>query len=182
MQYLSAAVQHWRRPLWLGLLIALSVALTLALACAVPFAAFAAVAALTLARRDALYLTAGVWLANQMVGFAFLHYPWDGTCFAWSAVLGATALLSTLAAQQVLQRVRAARWLCATAAFLAALATYEVALYLAAVILGGEGAFTLSIQIRIFAINGAAMLGLLLLHWLGAALRIAPAGLRSAPA
>src|SRR5262249_2146204 len=66
----------WKRPFWLALLVAASVALTIGLKCATPLAAFGAAAACTLSRRDAYLLAGMVWLVNQAIGFAFLHYPW----------------------------------------------------------------------------------------------------------
>ena len=44
----------WFRPLWLGLLIVGSAALTTGYTCITPFAAFAVIAATTLSRRDAV--------------------------------------------------------------------------------------------------------------------------------
>src|SRR5271165_5988655 len=81
----------WRRPTWLLLLVAASVAFTFTFACAAPFAAFAAASACTLPRRDAYSVAGAVWLANQGVGFAFLHYPWTMNCLAWGAALGTTS-------------------------------------------------------------------------------------------
>jgi hypothetical protein len=88
----------WRRFLWLAAVAAASVAFSLGLACAVPLAAFAAAAALTLSRQDALVLIIAVWLANQLVGFAVLDYPWTTSAFAWGAALGAVAILPLLLA------------------------------------------------------------------------------------
>ena len=72
-----------RQLLWLAPLIGASVAFSLGLACATPFAAFAAAAALTLSRRDAYVLILSVWLANQFVGFTVLSYPWTASTLAW---------------------------------------------------------------------------------------------------
>ena len=74
-----------RRPLWIALLVVASVVFSLGFACAVPLAAFAAIAALTLSRRDAFALVGAVWLANQIAGFTLLHYPMDPSTFAWGA-------------------------------------------------------------------------------------------------
>jgi hypothetical protein len=84
-------------PLWMGLLVVLSVLFSLASACAVPLAAFAAIAALTISRRHALALIGSVWLANQIAGFAIHHYPLTSTTFAWGAALGGVAIISVLA-------------------------------------------------------------------------------------
>jgi hypothetical protein len=90
-----------RRPLWIALLVAASVGFSLGFACAVPLAAFAAIAALTLSRRDAFALVGAVWLANQIAGFAVHHYPVTASTLAWGAGLVAVAVLSTIAAQLV---------------------------------------------------------------------------------
>jgi hypothetical protein len=162
MQYLSSAFTPpgWRHRLWLAVLVAASVAFTLGFACAVPFAAFGAIAALTLSRRDAMLLTVALWLVNQAIGFAILHYPWDGMTFAWGAVLGIVAVLSTAAAQAVIR----GRGITAAllASFAAAFVVYEGGLYLlSALALGGTEDFTPAIVARILAINAAAFAGLL---------------------
>ena len=89
----------WRHLIWLTLLVAASVAFSLGFACAVPLAAFAAAAALTLSSADALVLILLVWLANQLVGFSVLGYPWTVSTFAWGMVLGVVAVLATLVSQ-----------------------------------------------------------------------------------
>src|SRR5947207_9550709 len=89
----------WRHWLWLAALVGTSVGSTLGLACAVPLAAFAAAAALTLSRQDALVLIVAVWLANQLVGFTVLDYPWTASTFAWGVALGAVAILAAVAGQ-----------------------------------------------------------------------------------
>ena len=101
---LVVGTANWRCLVWLGLLISASVAFSLGLACATPFAAFAAAAALTLSRRDALVLVTSVWFANQVVGFTALHYPWTANTFAWGIALGVVAVLATLAGQWAVNR------------------------------------------------------------------------------
>ena len=111
--------RDWRHPLWLGLLVSASVVFSLGLACAVPLAAFAAAAALSLSRRDALLLITLVWLANQLVGFTVLQYPWTASTFTWGVVLGAVAILATLAGQWIAGRlVNAPRAFTVTTTFL----------------------------------------------------------------
>jgi hypothetical protein len=158
--------RDWRHPLWLGLLVAASVAFSLGLACAVPLAAFAAAAALSLSRRDALLLILLVWLANQLVGFTVLHYPWTASTFAWGVVLGAVAVLATLAGEWIAGRlVDARRAFTVVATFLIAFAVYEATLFaVSATLLGGTEIYTAAIQGRIFAINAAAFVGLLALN------------------
>lgn len=176
---------RWRRPFWLALLVAASVAFTLGFACAVPLAAFAAAAALTLPRRDALLLIGAVWLANQIVGFAVLGYPWEAQSLAWGAPLGIVALLSTLAAQAVAPRLaRAGTAAAALASFAAAFAVYEGALFVLSLVVGATADFTPDIVAWILAMNAGAMIGLALLHRLGEIIGLAPAPLpmRARPA
>jgi hypothetical protein len=156
--------------LWLALSVAASLALSLGLACALPIAAFGAAAALTLPRRDALVLIASVWLANQMVGFILLGYPWTATTLAWGLALGVVGLLSTLGAQGTAGRLtEAAPAVRLAVTFLAAFAAYEAVLIAISVaVLGGAEIYTAAIQGRIFAINAAAFAGLLVLNRLAA--------------
>ena len=162
----SSASGNWRRLVWFGLLISASVAFSLGLACATPFAAFGAAAALTLSRRDALVLVTSVWFANQLVGFTMLDYPWTANTFAWGVALGVVAVLATLASQWAVKcSADAARALRFAVTFLVAFVVYEAALFALSVgLLGGAEVFTGTIQGRIFVINTAAFIGLLALN------------------
>jgi hypothetical protein len=177
MQYPNSAFTPpgWRHWLWLAALLAASTGFTLGFACAVPFAAFGAIAALSLPRRDALLLTVALWLLNQIIGFTVLHYPWDEMTFVWGAVLGIVAVLSTVAAQTVIKdrNVVAASLI----GFIAAFFVYEGSLYIvSATALGGTEDFTLAIVARILAVNAAAFAGLLAVSLLVAAMAKAHAG------
>ena len=171
---IAALSEHrdWRHSLWLALLVAASVVFSLGLACAVPLAAFAAAAALSLSRPDALLLMVLVWLVNQLVGFTLLGYPWDASTFAWGAVLGAVAILTTLAGQWIAGHlVNARRAFRFTATFLIAFAVYEVALFvISATLLGGTEIYTAAIQGRILAINTVAFVGFLALNHVAASI------------
>ena len=173
--HLDKPSPNWRRRLWLALLVAASVAFSLGFACATPLAAFAAAAALTMPRRDALLLTTAVWLANQLVGFGFLHYPWTATTFAWGVAIGVAALLAAEAARwAALGTARAGAALASLVALLAAYAAYEVVLFaVAAAALGGVEDFTPGIVGWIFLINAGAFVGLFVLNRLGAAVDLA---------
>ena len=70
------ALSRFATP-WAGFLVAASAVGSLVFACATPFAAVAAVAAITLPLRPALAASVGVWLANQAVGYGLLAYPID---------------------------------------------------------------------------------------------------------
>jgi len=157
-----------RRPLWVAVLVLASVVFSLGFACAVPLAAFAAIAVLTLSRRDAFALVGAVWLANQIAGFVVHHYPVTASTLAWGAGLGAVALLSTLAAQWVKDHLARSHMVAAIAAFLAAFAVYEGSLFAISLALAnGVSDYAPSIVGRIFAINTAAFAALFLVHRLG---------------
>jgi hypothetical protein len=167
----TAAPHDWRRALWLALLVVASVAFSLGFACAMPFAAVGAAAALTLARRDAWLLAGAAWLANQIVGFAILGYPWTINSVAWSVVLGVAAVLTALTAQWCIRRLEGSGVIVVSLlSFLGAFIVYEGGLFVvAATLLGGTEAFAPAIVIRIFEINIAAFAGLLVLSRLGIA-------------
>jgi hypothetical protein len=164
-----------RRVLWLTVLVAASVGFTLGFACAVPFAAFAAATALTLDTRDALLLTVALWLANQIVGFGLMGYPWDGSTLLWGVVLGVVALLSTAAARLASTQVaRAPYGVVLVSSFAAAFVAYEGGLYIvSAAWLGGTEDFTGSIVAYIAGLNVLAFIGLLVIERLGRMLGLA---------
>ena len=178
-QHSPSAPAGWRHLFWLALLVGASIAFSLGLACAIPFAAFAAAAALTLSRRDALVLILAVWFANQLVGFTVLGYPWTANTFAWGVALGAVAIVTTLAGQWTERRsIGVARALSFAATFLIAFAVYEAALFtISFALLGGTEVFTAAIQGRMFAINGVVFVALLALNRLAVSV-----GLVSKPA
>lgn len=165
-QHFPAPGAGWRHHLWSALLIGASIGFSLGFACAIPFAAFAAAAALSLSRRDALAVILSVWFANQLVGFTALGYPLTASTFEWGVALGAVAVLATLAGQRAANRsAGAGRAVSSAVTFLLAFAVYEAALFTISVAwLGGAEIFTGAIQRRIFAINAAAFIGLLVLN------------------
>lgn len=171
----TAAPDLPRHILWLTLLVAASVAFSFGFACAVPFAAFAAATALTLHTRDALLLTIALWLANQIVGFAFLGYPWEGVTLLWGVVLGVVALLSTAAARLASARLAHASYgAILTASFASAFIVYEGSLYLvSAAWLGGTEDYAPAIVAYIAGLNVLAFVGLLILERLGRLLGLA---------
>jgi hypothetical protein len=176
MNYSSSPVTNrivpgldWRRATWLAILIAASVAFSFGFACAVPFAALGAVAALTLPRQHAWLVLGATWFANQVVGFAALGYPWTANAIAWGVALGVIAFLTTVASQWCIRRVEAyGAFIVVPIAFFGAFAAYEGGCFvIAAALLGGTEDFTVSIVSRILEINVAAFAGLLMLSQLG---------------
>ena len=77
-----------------GVLVVISAVGSWEFACITPFAAFAVVAAYALSMRAALFTVAGVWLANQAIGFAVLGYPWAVDTILWGIAIGAAAVLA----------------------------------------------------------------------------------------
>lgn len=146
-------------PMFCFVLLTMSCALaSFALACATPFAAFAVLAAAMLPLRPALLVVTGTWLVNQTIGFSALHYPIDGSSISWGFVIGAAALLSTVAASVVLRTLPQGRTpLMLALTFVAGYAVYELALLAATPFLGGEGAFTVVIVTRL-GLTGAVWL------------------------
>jgi hypothetical protein len=150
------------------LLVAAGVAFSFGLACAMPFAALCAVGVCTLPRRDAFYVAGAAWMASQVIGFGFLHYPWTADCLAWGAAIGLAVLLCALVADRV--RRRSIRWHplvgCAVP-FAAAFAAFEAALAASAVVLGGLESFAPHVVAGIFVINAVAWVGFFALSWVG---------------
>ncbi len=164
-----------RPAIGVGALVAASFLFTVGFACAVPLAAFAAIAAVSFDRRKALIASGAVWLANQAWGFTFMHYPLDGETFAWGGALGVIAALSCEAAGMAHRRFSGAIGL--VAAFLSAFLVYEGALILIDLVTAQSAYFAPALVTRIFLINACAFSGLLALKTLVA--RMTQGGERS---
>jgi hypothetical protein len=162
----------WRQHLWIAILVLASVAFTFGLACAAPLAAFAAAAALTMSRRNALYLVGAVWFANQAVGFGVLGYPWIANTIGWGVVMGIAGIAGMETARLVDARLGAASLpVRHGAGLLVAFAAYEVVLFAAAVTaLGATEDFTPAIIGEMLAYNVIALMALYLLNQVGLAI------------
>jgi hypothetical protein len=170
----TARGADWRHQAWLAVLVIAISGFSLVFACAAPFAAFGALAAMTLSRGDAIRTTAALWLANQLIGFALLGYPRTANSFAWGLAIGAAAVLATLAAQWVVASLQIGGLGRAIAAFAAAFAVYEVAIFGAAIAgLGGLGSFAVPIMRQVLITNVVAVVGLYALYRVGAAVGLA---------
>ena len=176
----------WFRSVWLGLFVAISAAITIVFTCVTPFAAFAVMAAVTVPGRDAVILAAALWLTNQAVGFGLLHYPWTASTLAWGAVLGAAAVIGTLAALWTRHRLGTLPSLArSVAAFGAAFILYQVTLFMVAVAwLGGTDMFAPGIVSQVLLINAVTLAGLFALRQVvaGAALLIRRRRAQASPA
>lgn len=170
----------WRRLVWLTVLVAASVALSLCFACAVPLAAFAALAAMTMNRRTGMFLILAVVLANQCVGFTVLHYPFGPDTLAWAAAFAFVGVLAVLASGGAYRSTALVNPIVAYAsAFLAAFVAYEGGLFLITVLSSsGLEPYAAPVVLRVFTINAAAFLGLLAAARIAAAVGLgAPSGL-----
>jgi hypothetical protein len=171
--------------LWPAILALAAVGGSLALTCVAPFAAFAVATAGTLRLGSALGTMVVIWLANQVVGFGALGYPWTRNTVLWGLAMGVAAVLATLAASRVIERFRASRgWLRMPLAFGAAFVVYETALMAVSLILGSGDVFAPALLGRLALIDAAWLGGLGLVHaalaawsrpWRGAASRLARA-------
>jgi hypothetical protein len=174
---------EWRLMLWLAVLVGAGCAFSLGFACAVPLAAFGAIAALTLDRGHAVALALAVWAANQAIGFTVLHYPTDASSLEWGGILGVIAVLSAVVPLELVRmmRRRGMTGLAVPASFLCAFAVYEGGLFLvSAAVMGGTENYTAAIIGRILAVNLVAFAGLGVLNVMGRASGVPVRGLSAA--
>jgi hypothetical protein len=154
----------WPWLLWLAILISSSLIFSVGFACATPFEAIGAAAAVTLGRRDALLVSGVTWLINQLLGYGMLGYPWTFDSVAWGIALGAATLLATVAAGGIYRARRAIpSVLRFMIAFVAAFLAFEAAIFGAALFLGGLQDFTIGIVSYVFVVNAATFFGLIAL-------------------
>jgi len=164
----------FRRAGWITLLTLATILGSFVFACATPFAALAALAALFLPRRDAFVLIGINWLANQMIGYGFLHYPQTWDSFAWGAAIGIAALVATeagLGGESLGRRFGLAS--AAVMTFAISFAAYEFALFAATAVLPVGGGFAPAVMLYVLEVNGVAFAGLLILQGLGRSLGLA---------
>ena len=150
--------------LWIAGIAALCVGGSYVYACAAPFAAIAALAALKMDRKSGLALVVVAWLANQAIGFAVLDYPHTASTYAWGLAIGVAAVIGFVAARAITAAEKAPV-LTVVAAFAASFVFYQIGLYAVSFILGGsEYAFSLEIVGYVLRGNVVAFVGLLILH------------------
>lgn len=148
--------------LWILLLTVASMLTTLVFACATPFPALAALAAIHMNRRDGVLLMVAAWVVSQTVGFCFMGYPWDGATALTGFAIGTAAVAGVLAASLVDARLRDRSTVVRiVVAYVAAFAAFKVAIMLWAPIMGhADAALSLRIMVRQFVRNGAILAGL----------------------
>jgi hypothetical protein len=137
---------------------------SLALACIFPFAAIAALAALTMDRRSGFALVGAVWAANQAVGFLLMNFPWDAQAVGHGIAILAATLAGFSVARMVVGKVEGSV-LRSVAALASAFVVYEVLLRAYAQFGGGAENFSAEIVTGV-AINDAMWFaGLIALRW-----------------
>jgi hypothetical protein len=164
-----------RRTAYIAVLAMVTIVASFIFACATPFPALATLAALHMNRRDAFILTAVIWGANQIVGYAFLHYPQTWDSFGWGIAIGAGAMIATSLAIGTEKAVRPYGWTAAMlASFASAFAAYEIALYAATTVLPSDpSAFALAVVLYVLKVNAIACGGLLVLQYAGTRIGLA---------
>ena len=157
-----------RRIAWFAVLIAAALGSSFTFFCVAPFAAFAVLTAATLSRRDAFLAVGLIWLANQILGFSALGYPFEADALLWGIAIGVAIFAATQIAVSVFGALRGkAWWQTIPAAFVAAFVTYEVLLYLVSLALGGSQNFALDIDAKLALSDACWLLGLgILRYWL----------------
>ncbi len=90
-----------RELIWTAILGLVAVLGSYALACIFPFAAVAALAAVTLDLRRGALLVGATFIANQAVGFTLMNYPHDTQAVLWGGFIGLGAFTGFLAARLV---------------------------------------------------------------------------------
>ncbi len=134
-----------RTAAWPASLAAASVLGSWALACVFPFAAIAALAALTMRPRAGLALVATAWAANQFVGFFVLNFPWEAQAVGHGIAILAATLAAYGLGRAVTARMRIGSALRSAAALIAAFAVYQLLLRAYAEFGGGSENFSAEI-------------------------------------
>jgi hypothetical protein len=127
---------------WIGFLALATVGFSCGFGCAVPFAAFGAIAALTLSRRAAAGAALLVWLTNQVWQAVALGYPLTPDALRWGAALCILAQLCAAAPRLLPAALhgRAVPPAAITAgAFTLAFVCYEAGLFIIASLLSKPG-------------------------------------------
>ncbi len=135
--------------LWFALLGLVAVIGSYGLACVFPFAAVAAMAAVTLPRKPAIVLIGGVFAVNQSVGFGMLHYGDSASAPAWALVIGVAALAALAGAQHAYGREKRLIAPRSALALAAAIVAYQAVMFAGAWALDGFASSTPDIVLTV---------------------------------
>lgn len=154
------------RLMWFVFLTAATIVATAVFACAFPFAAVAALAALDTEYEDGAWLVGASWLANQAYGFGVLGYPLEMQAFGWGLFMGAGAIAGYYAARAVVLALQRFGMIAMLATALpVAFLVYQAGIYAGTLVLShGEGAFRYDIVQYVATIEVIAFAVLLAVH------------------
>jgi hypothetical protein len=163
---MTALSQNKASTLWIMLLTAVSTVTTLALACATPFPALAALAAIHMRKRDGVALVLLAWAASQMVGFCVHDYPRDASSIGWAVGLATAAGGAVTGAYAVIHHTGAVpAWFRTGGAYLGAFVMFKLVVLFWAMILGGaEMAFAPAIVAKQFVRYATILIALMALY------------------
>jgi hypothetical protein len=157
--------------IWLLILTVAVVGVTVALSCVTPFAALAVALAGTVGLRASMRVMITVWLANQVIGFGLFNFPRTPDTFLIGIAIGGAAIVGTISAWAVLNRMRSRPvFLRLGVAVLASFATYELTLLAAVVFLGDLETFRPAILAELGFVNLVSLAGMIALNEVLAAL------------
>lgn len=169
---------------WIVILTLAGVGGSFVISCVTPFVALALALAGTVRLGVALRAMTAIWLTNQFVGFVFLHFPGTPNTVLRGFAIGASALLSTVAAATVIRRVAIPRAGRLGLALFLGYAVYEMTLVVAALFLGGIETFSAVVIAQLALVNLVWLASLIALNelvailcktWLGIMPRLAKA-------
>jgi hypothetical protein len=150
---------------WMLILTIAVIGATLTLSCVTPYAALAVALAGTVGLRASLRIVTVVWLANQIVGFVFFHFPHTANSFLWGITTGGAALVTTIVASVVMKYASAwATPLRLGITLVLAFGVYEMALLAASGLLGGWETFRPAIVGQLAFINVISLAGMIVLN------------------
>jgi hypothetical protein len=157
--------------IWTMILTLAVIGATFALSCLTPFAALAIALAGTIGLRASLHVMIAVWLANQVIGFGFFHFPLTVNTVLFGVAIGVAAVATTIVASVITKY--GSHWaapLRLGIGLLASFAAYEIALLPAGVFFGDLETFRPAIVAQIGLINGGALIAMVVLNEVIAAL------------
>ncbi len=170
--------------IWLLILALAAVGATVALSCVTPFAALAVALAGTVGLRTSMCVMIAVWLANQIIGFGLFHFPRTPDAFLIGIAIGAAAVLGTIAAWFILNRMQFRSVLLRLGlALLVSFGVYELALLAPVAFLGDLETFRPAIVAELGLVNAVSFVGMIALNevvaavcrpWLGRIPRLVP--------
>jgi hypothetical protein len=112
-----------------------------------------------------------VWLANQVIGFGFFHFPHTANTLLFGVAIGGAAVVTTIVVSVVMKYMSSrSAPLRLAAALLLSFATYETTLVAAAVFFGDLETFRPTVVAQLAFINAISLAVMIVLNEVLAAL------------